>query len=92
MGIFNATPYRLSGGSEVTDISSALTRVCKMIDSNPEIIAIDGQSTQPSAEQVSLDVEIARVVPLTRTIGEAGIAIAIAGVVAKAIEAGGGYD
>jgi dihydropteroate synthase len=66
VGIFNATPCRFSDVSEVSDISSALTHVCKMIDSYPEIIDIIGQSTRPIALQVVLDVDIRRIVPLIK--------------------------
>ena len=70
MQIFNATPDSFSDGSiSSTDPESALESISKLFDIAfpPEILDIGGQSTRPGAEMIDEDEEIARVVPLIRS-------------------------
>lgn len=77
MGIINATPDSFSDGSEfasakvshfVVDVDKVLGRVKVLIDEGARIIDIGGESTRPGAVDVSVEEELARVIPLIEAI------------------------
>ena len=77
MGIINATPDSFSDGSEfasakvshfVVDVDKVLGRVKILIDEGARIIDIGGESTRPGAVDVSVEEELARVIPLIEAI------------------------
>ena len=77
MGIINATPDSFSDGSEfasakvshfVIDVDKVLGRVKTLIDEGARIIDIGGESTRPGAVKVSVEEELARVIPLIEAI------------------------
>jgi dihydropteroate synthase len=77
MGIINATPDSFSDGSEfasakvshfVIDVDKVLGRVKTLIDEGARIIDIGGESTRPGAVEVSVEEELARVIPLIEAI------------------------
>lgn len=77
MGIINATPDSFSDGSEfasakvshfVVDVDKVLGRVKILIDEGARIIDIGGESTRPGALDVSVEEELARVIPLIEAI------------------------
>lgn len=93
MGILNVTPDSFSDGGKFNQTTSALAQVQKMVQNGADIIDIGGQSTRPGAEQISLDVELKRVLPIIKEIRQrATIPISIdttsAEVAEAAIEAG----
>ncbi|MFH1414534.1 MAG: dihydropteroate synthase [Elusimicrobiota bacterium] len=64
MGILNVTPDSFYDGGKYSDSSKALDRARRMADEGAEIIDIGGESTRPGAEEVSLQKELDRVIPL----------------------------
>ena len=64
MGILNTTPDSFYAGSRALDVSICLERVAGMIALGADIIDIGGHSTRPGAAPVSIEEEIARVVPV----------------------------
>lgn len=64
MGILNVTPDSFSDGGKHSTIEVAINRAREMRDEGAQIIDIGGESTRPGAEAVSVDEEIARVVPV----------------------------
>jgi dihydroneopterin aldolase/2-amino-4-hydroxy-6-hydroxymethyldihydropteridine diphosphokinase/dihydropteroate synthase len=71
MAIFNATPDSFSDGSSTNlDISSALTTISSMLESDapPSILDIGGMSTRPNSTPCSEHEELDRVVPLIQAI------------------------
>ncbi|KAJ3208874.1 trifunctional dihydropteroate synthetase [Dinochytrium kinnereticum] len=94
MGILNVTPDSFSDGGKFVAPDIAINHVKAMIDSGADIIDIGGQSTRPNAEEVSIEEEVSRVVPVIKEIRARGITVPISvdtyrGEVAKlAIEAG----
>ena len=93
MGILNVTPDSFSDGGEFNQTTSALDRAQKMIQNGVDIIDIGGQSTRPGAEQISLEEELNRVIPIIKAIRQQeNIPISIdttsAEVARTAIEAG----
>ena len=68
MGILNVTPDSFSDGGEFNNIESALKQAQYMIENGADIIDIGGQSTRPGSEQISLETEINRVIPIIKAI------------------------
>ena len=68
MGILNVTPDSFSDGGKWTDRDKALARVEEMIKEGAAIIDVGGESTRPGHVQISIEEEIARVVPMIRMI------------------------
>lgn len=93
MGILNVTPDSFSDGGQFNSLERALEQAQRMIDAGVTIIDIGGESTRPGAPDVSLDEELARVVPIIQAIrARSDVWISIdtskAQVMAQAIAAG----
>lgn len=70
MGILNVTPDSFSDGGKYVQLDKALEQVDAMIKAGATIIDIGGESTRPGAALVSLEEELARVIPLVKAIRE----------------------
>lgn len=68
MGILNVTPDSFSDGGQFTHFENALAQVQQMIDAGATIIDIGGESTRPGAAEVSVEDELARVIPVLKAI------------------------
>jgi len=68
MGILNVTPDSFSDGGKFNSIDSALQQAEQMIQAGVSIIDIGGESTRPGAPDVSLEEELARVIPAIKAI------------------------
>jgi dihydropteroate synthase len=68
MGILNVTPDSFSDGGEFIATDAALAQAKKMVADGAGIIDVGGESTRPGAIQVSVEEEIARVVPVIEAI------------------------
>lgn len=68
MGILNVTPDSFSDGGQYTHFENALAQVQQMIDAGATIIDIGGESTRPGAAEVSVEDELARVIPVLKAI------------------------
>ena len=76
MGILNVTP--VSDGGQFFGEDLALKQAKKMVTDGAAIIDVGGESTRPGAEIVSVEQEIARVVPIIQAIqSEIDVAISI---------------
>ncbi len=64
MGILNVTPDSFSDGGEFNSLDSAIVHARQMIDEGVSIIDIGGESTRPNADRVSVEEELARVIPV----------------------------
>jgi dihydropteroate synthase len=64
MGILNVTPDSFSDGGQFLALDDAIVRGEQMIAEGADIVDIGGESTRPGGEPVSVDEEIARVVPV----------------------------
>jgi dihydropteroate synthase len=64
MGILNVTPDSFSDGGQFVSLDNALAHAEQMISDGADIIDIGGESTRPGGDPVSVDEEIARVVPV----------------------------
>ena len=70
MGILNVTPDSFSDGGEYFDHDAAVKRGLAMIEEGADIIDIGGESTRPGAEEIDVSEEIARVIPVIRSLSE----------------------
>ncbi|MFA0084244.1 dihydropteroate synthase [Vibrio sp. 10N.261.51.F12] len=70
MGILNVTPDSFSDGGKFNSIENALVQAASMIQSGVSIIDVGGESTRPGAPEVTLEEELARVIPVIKAIRE----------------------
>lgn len=71
MGIINVTPDSFSDGGSYTTIEAAVKQAQKLAAEGADILDIGGESTRPGYDPVSVDEEIARVVPAIQAIKKA---------------------
>jgi len=78
MGILNVTPDSFSDGGQFLDTKSAVCHALRMAEQGADIIDIGGESTRPGSDPVSINDELARVIPVIEGIrGESTIPISI---------------
>ena len=78
MGILNVTPDSFSDGGQFLDTKSAVYHALRMAEQGADIIDIGGESTRPGSDPVSINDELARVIPVIESIrGESTIPISI---------------
>jgi len=63
MGIMNLTPDSFSDGGRLNSLEEVLDRAEEMVSEGVDIIDIGGESTRPGFTQISVEDEIARIVP-----------------------------
>ncbi|MFA0414234.1 dihydropteroate synthase [Vibrio renipiscarius] len=68
MAILNVTPDSFSDGGQFNSLDNALSQAEKMISAGVSIIDIGGESTRPGAPDVTLEEELARVIPVIKAI------------------------
>ncbi len=64
MGIINVTPDSFSDGGVHFDRGVAIESALRMAEEGAAIVDIGGESTRPGAEPISVDEELARVIPV----------------------------
>ncbi len=64
MGILNVTPDSFSDGGKFLGKNNAVKRAMEMEENGADIIDIGGESTRPGADQVPLEEELGRTVPV----------------------------
>jgi dihydropteroate synthase len=78
MGVLNVTPDSFSDGGQFLDTKSAVFHALRMAEQGADIIDIGGESTRPGSDPVSINDELARVIPVIESIrGESTIPISI---------------
>ncbi|MDH1627794.1 dihydropteroate synthase [Shewanella xiamenensis] len=70
MGILNVTPDSFSDGGKFSSFELACQHADEMVAQGAIIIDIGGESTRPGAADVSVDDELARVVPLVEYVAK----------------------
>ncbi|MFV9511707.1 dihydropteroate synthase [Tepidibacillus sp. LV47] len=93
MGILNVTPDSFSDGGKYNDLDRAIIHAKQMIEDGADIIDVGGESTRPGHQEVSLEEELKRVIPIIERLAkEISVPISVdtykAEVAKKAIEAG----
>ncbi|MHB8172473.1 MAG: dihydropteroate synthase [Thermincolia bacterium] len=64
MGILNVTPDSFTDGGSFTDLDYAVEHARKMIEEGADIIDVGAESTRPTAELVSQEEELRRLIPV----------------------------
>jgi dihydropteroate synthase len=64
MGVVNVTPDSFSDGGRFFAVDAAIAHGLKLIAEGADLLDIGGESTRPGAEEVSVQDEIARIVPV----------------------------
>lgn len=77
MGILNVTPDSFSDGGRYQSLEFAVERAERMIRDGVDIIDIGGESTRPGSPAVSLQDELARVMPAIYALRELGVPLSI---------------
>lgn len=70
MGILNVTPDSFSDGGAHNTLIEAVKHANLMINAGATIIDVGGESTRPGAADVSVEEELARVVPVVEAIAQ----------------------
>lgn len=68
MGILNVTPDSFSDGGYFLAQENALAHARQMVEEGAAIIDVGGESTRPGAEPVSIEQELARVIPVIKAL------------------------
>jgi dihydropteroate synthase len=68
MGILNVTPDSFSDGGQFATVEQAVAQAKHLVSHGTDILDIGGQSTRPGAAVVSVDEELARVIPVIEAI------------------------
>ena len=70
MGILNVTPDSFSDGGLYNSFDSAVKHAKKMQKEGADIIDIGGESTRPGAKQISVEVELKRILPIVKILSK----------------------
>ena len=92
MGILNVTPDSFSDGGQHDAPQEALAHALRMIAEGADILDVGGESTRPGATGVSAEDELARVLPVIKSLGALDTPVSIdtykASVAQAAVQAG----
>lgn len=77
MGIVNVTPDSFSDAGQHAHAASAIAHAKKLVAEGADIIDIGGESTRPGALPVSIQEELARILPVVVAMRDCGAAISV---------------
>lgn len=77
MGILNVTPDSFSDGGKYNTVEKAIKRAKEMMDEGVDIIDVGGISTRPGFEEISVEEELERVVPVVSALAELDVQLSI---------------
>lgn len=77
MGIINVTPDSFSDGGRFLDPDKAIAHGLRLVKEGAQILDIGGESTRPGSDAVSVEEEIARVIPVIKGLKNEGAMISI---------------
>jgi len=75
MGVVNVTPDSFSDGGDNANPVAAVATARRLLAEGAALVDIGGESTRPGADDVSLDEELRRVLPVLE--GLAGLPVSI---------------
>ena len=64
LGIVNVTPDSFSDGGSFDSVEAAVAHGLRLVQEGADALDVGGESTRPGADEVSVEDEIARVVPV----------------------------
>ncbi|MEJ2195285.1 MAG: dihydropteroate synthase [Ignavibacteriaceae bacterium] len=68
MGVLNITPDSFSDGGNYLERGEAVNHALNLLDEGADIIDIGGESSRPGAENISVESELERVIPVLQDI------------------------
>jgi len=68
MGVLNVTPDSFSDGGDFDSLDRAIAHAQNLVAAGADVLDIGGQSTRPGAEEVPLESELDRVVPVIQAL------------------------
>lgn len=71
MGVLNVTPDSFADGGQYVNVDAAYARAVQIVEEGATIIDIGGESTRPGAQPVSVQEELARVLPVVERCAQA---------------------
>lgn len=77
MGVLNCTPDSFSDGGAYIDHDAAVRHARAMCEAGAAIIDVGGESTRPGARPVSLEDELARVMPVIEVLAGQGVTVSV---------------
>ena len=77
MGIVNVTPDSFSDGGSFASCNAAMAHCEQLLKEGADLLDIGGESTRPGAPVVSLEEELARVLPVLRHAVTLGVPVSI---------------
>lgn len=78
MGIVNVTPDSFSDGGAHDDVDAAVAHGVQLVEEGADILDIGGESTRPGADEVPLEEELRRVIPvIERLVAQVAVPISI---------------
>ncbi len=78
MGILNVTPDSFSDGGSQFDVDAAVAHGRRLAEEGADILDVGGESTRPGADEVALQEELRRVIPvIERLVRETSLPISI---------------
>lgn len=69
-GVLNLTDDSFSGDGLRNDVDAALARGVAMVEQGADLLDVGGESTRPGADEVTVEEEIARVVPVIEALAK----------------------
>jgi dihydropteroate synthase len=70
MGIINVTPDSFADGGEHATVDAAIAHGLQLAEEGADILDIGGESTRPGAQDVSIDEELRRVIPVIEALAK----------------------
>jgi dihydropteroate synthase len=70
MGIVNVTPDSFSDGGQFLDPERAIAHGLELVRQGADILDVGGESSRPGAQPISVEEELARVLPVVRGLAE----------------------
>lgn len=77
MGIVNVTPDSFSDGGQHADTAAAIAHCERLVAEGADLLDIGGESTRPGAPPVSVDEELARVLPVLDGAARLGVPLSV---------------
>ncbi|MEQ1511133.1 MAG: dihydropteroate synthase [Lysobacteraceae bacterium] len=71
MGIVNVTPDSFSDGGEHATVDAAVAHALRLAEEGADLLDIGGESTRPGADDVPLEEELRRVIPVIERLSKA---------------------
>jgi dihydropteroate synthase len=77
MGILNVTPDSFSDGGDFLDMDRAVAAGLAMVEAGADLVDVGGETTRPGSHPTGVAEEMARVVPVIRTLARAGVVVSV---------------